>query len=70
MTPITAFTIVDMLSLLVYIIITAILIFAVVFATVAIIGLIRGISNVRDNNRRARHRPTPADLPEDEKKYY
>lgn len=70
MTPITAFTIVDMLSLLVYLIIAAVLIFALIFATVAIVGLIQGILNIRDNNQRARHRPTPEDLPEDEKKYY
>lgn len=61
MTPITAFTIVDMLSLLVYTIIAAVLIFAVVFAIVAIIGLIRGIANVRNNGRHVTHRPTPED---------
>lgn len=66
MTPITAFTIVDMLSLLVYTIIAAVFIFALVFAIVAIIGLIRGINNARNNMRHVTHRPTP----EDEKKYY
>lgn len=68
MTPITAFTIVDMLSLLVYTIIAAVLIFALIFAVTAIVGLIRGVSNMR--HQQARHRPTPEDLPEDEKKYY
>lgn len=68
MTPITAFTIVDMLSLLVYLIITAVLIFALIFAITAIVGLIRGVANTR--HQQPRHRLTPEDLPEDEKKYY
>lgn len=68
MTPITAFTIVDMLSLLVYLIITAVLIFALIFAITAIVGLIRGVTNMR--RQQPRHRLTPEDPPEDEKKYH
>lgn len=68
MTPITAFTIVDMLSLLVYLIIAAVLIFALIFAITAIVGLIRGVANMR--RQQPRHRPAPEGLTEDEKKHY